>query len=110
MSRTLATLVPPHLQKEYHRLISRRGSEQFDRDRALYPVLAIVIASYYGLFAITGGIFDFIHANLIPNPGVPAWWLGFCLTYDIATAGYLASILRSRLEARHARPSNTESL
>src|SRR5947207_8974912 len=26
-----------------------------DRDRAFYPVLAIVIASYYGLFAIMGG-------------------------------------------------------
>jgi hypothetical protein len=114
----------------------------FDRDRAFYPVLAMVIASYYGLFAIMGGstvtlltesiaiaafvsvailgfrlnlwyvvaallahgIFDFIHASLIPNPGVPSWWPGFCLTYDIAAAGYLAWILRSRLEARRAPP------
>jgi hypothetical protein len=109
----------------------------FDRDRAFYPVLAIVIASYYGLFAIMGGstttltaesiviaafvlisilgfklnlwlivaalfahgVFDFIHGHLIRNPGVPAWWPGFCLTYDIAAAGYLAWILTSRLEA-----------
>ncbi len=27
----------------------------FDRDRAFYPVVMIVIASYYGLFAIMGG-------------------------------------------------------
>jgi hypothetical protein len=27
----------------------------FDRDRAFYPTLTIVIASYYGLFAIMGG-------------------------------------------------------
>jgi len=49
------------------------------------------------------GVFDFIHAHLVPNPGVPAWWPGFCLTYDIAAAGYLAWILRSRLEARRNR-------
>jgi len=114
----------------------------FDRDRAFYPVLAIVIASYYGLFAIMGGstatlmtesiviaafvvisivgfkfnlwlvvaallahgVFDFIHAQLIANPGVPAWWPGFCLTYDIAAAGYLAWILRWRREATLVRP------
>lgn len=27
----------------------------FDRDRALYPVMLIVIASYYDLFAVMGG-------------------------------------------------------
>ena len=26
-----------------------------DRDRAFYPTLMIVIASYYGLFAVIGG-------------------------------------------------------
>jgi len=120
----------------------------FDRDRAFYPVLAIVIASYYGLFAIMGGstatlmtesvviaalvaisilgfkfnlwlvaaallahgVFDFIHAHLIRNPGVPAWWPGFCLTYDIAAAGYLAWILKSRPETTLARPLNAKSL
>jgi len=56
-------------------------------------------------------VVDFIHAHLIPNPGVPAWWPGFCLTHDIAAAGYLAWILRSRIEARRARPPfNAESV
>ncbi|MCG6875290.1 MAG: hypothetical protein LJE97_09395, partial [Betaproteobacteria bacterium] len=27
----------------------------FDRDRAFYPTLTIVIATYYGLFAVVGG-------------------------------------------------------
>ncbi|MEO8177059.1 MAG: hypothetical protein ABI626_10435 [Sphingomicrobium sp.] len=27
----------------------------FDRDRAFYPVVLVVIASYYGLFAVMGG-------------------------------------------------------
>lgn len=106
----------------------------FDRDRAFYPVLAMVVASYYGLFAVMGGsvatlmsesiaiasfvtiailgfrvnlwfaaaallghgIFDFFHAHLIANSGVPRWWPGFCATYDLAAAGYLALILVSR--------------
>lgn len=104
-----------------------------DRDRAFYPTLMVVIASYYGLFAIMGGsiqvltiesvvmigfllisilgfklnlwilvgalvahgVFDFVHDYLISNPGVPAWWPMFCLTYDIAAAGYLAWLLKS---------------
>ncbi|HZA02231.1 MAG TPA: hypothetical protein VE665_08120 [Hyphomicrobiaceae bacterium] len=109
----------------------------FDRDRAFYPVLTMVIASYYALFAIMGGstatliaesiviaafvllailgfklnlwlivaalfghgVFDFIHAYLIRNPGVPAWWPGWCGAYDVVAAGYLAWILKSRPEA-----------
>jgi hypothetical protein len=100
----------------------------FDRDRAFYPTVMIVIASYYVLFAISGGatttlaievgvmalfagaaiagfkrslwlvvaallvhgIFDWLRAPLIANPGVPAWWPPFCLAYDVVAAGYLA--------------------
>lgn len=110
----------------------------FDRDRVFYPMLMIVIALYYALFAVMGGsiqalvtesvvivgfllvsilsfrrnlwivagalfahgIFDFFHDHLISNPGVPAWWPMFCLTYDIAAAAYLAGLLkRSRIAA-----------
>lgn len=110
----------------------------FDRDRAFYPILMIVIASYYGLFAamsgsiqalaaesavivvfvlvaslgfkrnlwfVSGalfahGIFDCFHGHLIWNPGVPAWWPMFCLTYDLAAGAYLAWLLnRSRIAA-----------
>jgi len=103
-----------------------------DRDRAFYPTVTIVIASYYGLFAMMGGsmqalglesvamaeflliailgfklnlwlvvgalcahgIFDFFHGRLVSNPGVPAWWPQFCLTYDLAAAAFLAWLLR----------------
>jgi hypothetical protein len=105
-----------------------------DRDRAFYPVVAIVIASLYALFAVMGasthalvleslagavfialavagfkwslwvavaalaghGVFDFIHAALIANPGVPGWWPEFCLAYDVTAAAYLAWRLKSR--------------
>lgn len=104
-----------------------------DRDRAFYPTVTIVIASYYGLFAVMGGstrallaetvgiaaflivavvgfkkslwlvvialaahgVFDFVHANVIADPGVPEWWPPFCLAYDVVTAAYLAVRLRS---------------
>lgn len=105
-----------------------------DRDRAFYPVVAIVIASLYALFAVMGasthalvleslagavfialavagfkwslwvvavalaahGIFDFVHAAIISNPGMPDWWPGFCLAYDVVAAGYLAGLLKSK--------------
>jgi hypothetical protein len=110
----------------------------FDRDRAFYPTVLVVIASYYGLFAVMGGsvqallfesiaiaaflalsvlgfkrnlwlvvaallahgIFDFFHGHIVTNPGIPAWWPMFCLTYDIAAAAYLAWLLKqSRVTA-----------
>jgi hypothetical protein len=60
-----------------------------DRDRAFYPVVTIVIASYYALS----------HGALMSNPGVPRWWPEFCLTYDVTAAAYLAR----RLERRRIR-------
>ena len=41
------------------------------------------------------GIFDFVHASLIPNPGVPPWWPGFCLGYDVMAGAWLAWLIRS---------------
>jgi hypothetical protein len=98
------------------------------RDRAFYPTVLIVTASYYVLFGAMGasgrtlaieiavagaflllaiigfkrnpwlvaaamaghGIFDVLHHWLIDNPGVPRWWPGFCLAFDVGLGGYLA--------------------
>lgn len=105
----------------------------FERNRAFYPTVAIVVATYYALFAIMGGslqalaleclviagfiiaavvgfkfnlwwaagalfahgVFDFFHGHLIVNPGVPVWWPGWCLSYDVTAAAYLAWLLKS---------------
>lgn len=42
------------------------------------------------------GVFDFFHARLIPDPGVPVWWPGFCLAFDAVAACALALILIKR--------------
>jgi len=112
----------------------------FDRDRAYYPTLLIVVASYYVLFAAMGGstrallvesavmaafvamavaafrsrlwiaaaglvghgVFDMlVHAHLVANPGMPAWWPPFCAAYDVAAGLFLAWLLtRGREPAR----------
>jgi hypothetical protein len=105
-----------------------------DRERAFYPTVLIVIASYYVLFALMGastralmieivvasgflmvaiigykrnlwliaialvahGIFDIVHRLLFENPGVPRWWPGFCLVFDVILGGLLAMRLMTR--------------
>ena len=100
----------------------------FDRERAFYPTVMIVVASYYVLFAAMGassrtliiesavasgfllvavlgyrrnfwlvvaalvghGVFDFVHHLFIDNPGVPRWWPGFCLAFDVTFGAFLA--------------------
>jgi hypothetical protein len=104
-----------------------------DRDRAFYPVVTIVVAFLYSLFAVIGesthalvlesvvgalflglavagfrrslwwaaialaahGVFDFAHASILSNPGVPGWWPEFCAAYDVTAAAYLACLLKS---------------
>lgn len=39
------------------------------------------------------GVYDFFHHFLIHDPGVPVWWPGFCLSFDIAAAAFLATLL-----------------
>lgn len=103
----------------------------FDKERSFYPVVLIVIATYYILFAAMAqspdaliaevmamlvfavmavlgfkrthglvavglaahGLFDLVHSSAITNPGVPAWWPGFCLAFDLTAAAYLAALL-----------------
>jgi hypothetical protein len=112
------------------------------RDRAFYPTLVIIVASYYVLFALMAGspqalvvesivmsafavgavigfkrspwlviaclgahgVFDVFHDSISANPGVPAWWPAFCLTFDVGAAGLLAWLsMRAQLSARPRR-------
>jgi hypothetical protein len=42
------------------------------------------------------GVFDFFHHLFVANPGVPVWWPGFCLGFDILASGFLAVLLMRR--------------
>jgi hypothetical protein len=42
------------------------------------------------------GVFDFIHHFVIDNPGVPSWWPGFCLAFDVLFGVWLAALLVRR--------------
>lgn len=41
------------------------------------------------------GMLDFVHASVVANPGVPAFWPAFCGAYDVVAAAYLAWLLQS---------------
>ena len=42
------------------------------------------------------GVFDFVHHLFIHNPGVPVWWPGFCLAFDVLAGAFLAMLLMRR--------------
>ena len=46
------------------------------------------------------GVFDFFHHAVIANPGVPVWWPGWCLAYDVVAAAYLAALIFIRRNSR----------
>ncbi|MDB6147812.1 MAG: hypothetical protein JWO45_1476 [Spartobacteria bacterium] len=115
----------------------------FDKERSFYPVVLIVIAALYLLFAtmanstqsliaetvpalvfvtmavvgyrksawlvVAGlalhGVFDFFHAAVIANAGVPVWWPGWCLSYDIVAAAYLGALILIRRNSQAVNKS-----
>ena len=42
------------------------------------------------------GVFDVFHHLFIQNPGVPAWWPGFCSSIDVSIGAFLALLLIRR--------------
>ena len=74
-------------------------------------ILEIALASGFFLFAALGfkgnlwlvaaataghGIFDMLRPRFIANPGVPRWWPGFCMAFDVIFGGWLALRLLQR--------------
>ena len=48
---------------------------------------------------IAHGVFDLLHGRVISNPGVPTWWPGFCMAYDVTAGAYLAYRLKGTTSA-----------
>jgi hypothetical protein len=75
-------------------------------------LVAVVLGFKRNLWLIVAamaahGLLDLFHGHVVSNPGVPIWWPGFCSTYDIAAAVYLA--LRLRATAQHDHRHRCES-
>lgn len=78
----------------------------------LPSVLGFIVAAVVGfkgsLWVVAAalaahGIYDFGHAFLFENPGVPSFWPAFCSAYDIVAAVFLGWLLWSeKIPARAA--------
>jgi len=79
-------------------------------------IIEIAAASVFFPFAVLGfkgslwlvaaalvghGIFDFVRPGFIGNPGVPRWWPGFCMAFDVIFGGWLALRLLQRRNFPH---------
>jgi hypothetical protein len=75
-------------------------------------IVEILAASVFCGFAVFGfkrnfwlvavalighGIFDFVRRGLIENPGVPRWWPGFCMAFDVVFGGWLVVRLLQKM-------------
>ena len=48
----------------------------------------IVVAALVG-----HGVFDFFHAGIVTNAGVPEYWPAFCMSFDVGAGACLAWLL-----------------
>jgi hypothetical protein len=60
-------------------------------------VAAAVVGFRYSLWVVVlgligHGMMDLVHHRFVANPGVPVWWPGFCLSYDVV-AGLVLGLL-----------------
>lgn len=68
---------------------------------ATVAVLGFRAGLWWVAAALAGhGVFDFFHHDLVDNPSVPAWWPGFCLSFDIVLGLALAIRLVSGRQRR----------
>jgi hypothetical protein len=63
-----------------------------------FSLLAVLGFKRNLYFAAAGlaahGVYDYFHGHLFVNPGVPAWWPAFCMSYDVTAGAILAWLQR----------------
>ena len=59
---------------------------------------------------VAHGAMDLVHGHLVTNPGVPAWWPAWCMTYDVVAGAYLAWRLARSDTARAPFPAALSAL
>jgi len=67
---------------------------------AAFIILAIVgfkTSQWITAAALAGhGIYDYFHHLIIQDPGVPVWWPGFCMSFDVLAGIFFATLLMRR--------------
>ncbi|AHG89387.1 hypothetical protein J421_1850 [Gemmatirosa kalamazoonensis] len=59
---------------------------------------------------VAHGAMDLVHGHLVANPGVPAWWPAWCMSYDVVAGAYLAWRLARTHTARTPFPATLSAL
>jgi hypothetical protein len=59
---------------------------------------------------VAHGVFDLVHAYIVTNPGVPVYWPGFCMSYDVALAAILVWIVLRRNSGAVPVPSSLHGI
>ena len=59
---------------------------------------------------IAHGLFDLVHGHVISNPGVPVWWRGWCMSYDVVAGAYLAFLLKRSKEMKNRPVTQAQEL
>lgn len=85
--------------------------------RAELAVAAVFIAAavagfklnpWIAIAALAGhGVLDAFHHHLVPNTGVPPVWPGFCLSFDVTAAAFVAVVMLVRARGAGKRQSGS---
>ena len=59
---------------------------------------------------VAHGAMDLVHGHFVANPGVPAWWPAWCMSYDVVAGAYLAWRLTRTDAARAPFPATLTAL
>lgn len=51
------------------------------------------------------GVMDVFHHQLVHNTGVPGAWPGFCASFDVTAAAFVALVMLARARAERAQQS-----
>lgn len=56
---------------------------------------------WIAVVALAGhGVMDAFHHHLVDNTGVPQVWPGFCLTFDVTAAAFVALVMLARARGK----------
>lgn len=72
-------------------------------------VLAFRRSPWIAVVALGGhGVMDAFHEHLVHNTGVPQTWPGFCMSFDVTAAAFVALLMLAR--ARRGREQHSLNL